>query len=161
MNEQMADALHWDIYRRGIDLFNCGEYFEAHEVWEELWNLSTGRQYDFIQGLIQAAVALVHYQRENPRGMANLQRSFHRKLDGIPNAFMSLNVGRFLADMDAFLDPVTKLEPLPGKGEVRMERGNAPRIRLENDRPTVPSSPSPVSQHSSMPPDDRVIAPGR
>ena len=133
MSEQTVDPSHWELFQRGIDLFNRGEFFEAHEVWEELWHLSTGRQYDFIQGLIQTAVALVHYQRENPRGMLNLQQSFHRKLDGMPEWFMELNVRRFLASMDAFLDPVTRLDPLPGKGEVRMETEKAPKMRLGND----------------------------
>ena len=24
-------------YLRGVELFNRGDYFDAHEVWEELW----------------------------------------------------------------------------------------------------------------------------
>lgn len=130
MEQPSISPPHWELYQRGIDLFNRGEFFEAHEVWEELWHLSAGRQFDFIQGLIQAAVALVHYQRENPRGMQSLQRSFHKKLDGMPERFMGLDVRQFLAEMDAFLNPVTKLDPLPGRGEVRMERGKAPKIVL-------------------------------
>lgn len=133
MEQQPVSQPHWAMYQRGIELFNRGEFFEAHEAWEELWHLSHGQQYDFIQGLIQAAVALVHYQRSNPRGMASLHQSFHRKLDGVPSPFMRLDVRRFLADMDAFLDPITRMDPLPAKGQVRLERDRAPKIQLEGE----------------------------
>lgn len=133
MDQPTVSPEHWRLYLRGVDLFNRGEFFEAHEVWEELWHLSSGLQFEFIQGLIQAAVALVHYQRENPRGMFSLQQSFHKKLDGMPAQFMGLDVRQFLAGMDAFLDPITTLDPLPGRGEIRMERGKAPKIAINDE----------------------------
>ncbi|HMC90499.1 MAG TPA: DUF309 domain-containing protein, partial [Gemmataceae bacterium] len=39
------DARDWQTaraYLRGVDLFNHGFYWEAHEAWEELW-LACGR----------------------------------------------------------------------------------------------------------------------
>ncbi|MGE0666485.1 MAG: DUF309 domain-containing protein [Sphingomonadales bacterium] len=43
-------------YLRGIDLFNAGYYWEAHEAWEGLWNVS-GRA-GAIALLLQALIAL-------------------------------------------------------------------------------------------------------
>lgn len=46
-------------YLWGIDLFNCGYYWEAHESWERVW-LACGRQgeiADFLKGLIKLAAA--------------------------------------------------------------------------------------------------------
>jgi hypothetical protein len=46
-------------YLRGLDLFNHGYYWEAHEVWESLWH-ACGRQgatAGFLKGLIQLAAA--------------------------------------------------------------------------------------------------------
>src|SRR5207249_5173379 len=44
-------------YLRGLDLFNHGFYWEAHEVWEGLWHACgrAGRTADFPQGLIKLA----------------------------------------------------------------------------------------------------------
>jgi len=46
-------------FRRGIELFNRGEFFEAHEEMEEAMNLLEGDQsdWDFYLGLLRAAVA--------------------------------------------------------------------------------------------------------
>ncbi len=46
-------------YLFGIDLFNHGFYWEAHETWEQLWLEfgRSGRDADFIKGLIKLAAA--------------------------------------------------------------------------------------------------------
>lgn len=51
---------------RYLDLFACGQYFEAHEVLEELW---WQRHSDpFLQGLILFAAAFVKVGQNNRRG---------------------------------------------------------------------------------------------
>jgi predicted metal-dependent hydrolase len=60
-----------------IRLFNEERFFEAHEVLEELWLVSNGEQKTFYQGLIQCAVALAHWKKNNSRGANQVgQRSF-------------------------------------------------------------------------------------
>ncbi len=44
--------------RRGIELFNEGAYYEAHEVMEDAWRATPGDERVCYQGLIQVAVAL-------------------------------------------------------------------------------------------------------
>ena len=46
-------------YRRGVELFNRGEFFEAHEEMEEAMNLLDGDESDweFYLGVLRAAVA--------------------------------------------------------------------------------------------------------
>jgi uncharacterized protein len=47
-----------DPLARGTRLFDAGEFFEAHEVWEERWRVATDKaERDFLQGLIQVAAA--------------------------------------------------------------------------------------------------------
>lgn len=43
----------------GVDLFNAGFYWEAHEIWEGLWIAAgrTGTTADFLKGLIKLAAA--------------------------------------------------------------------------------------------------------
>jgi predicted metal-dependent hydrolase len=44
--------------KQGIELFNSGNFFEAHEVWESYWNTLQTPEKTQLQALIQSAVAL-------------------------------------------------------------------------------------------------------
>jgi len=65
-------------YVFGVDLFNHGYYWEAHEAWEALW-LAAGRQggvAQFLKALIKLAAAGVKAREGNPRGvMRHCQRA--------------------------------------------------------------------------------------
>jgi len=58
-------------YLYGVDLFNLGYYWEAHEAWEGLWHACgrTGPSGWFLKGLIKLAAAGVKAREENTRGM--------------------------------------------------------------------------------------------
>src|SRR2546426_10111337 len=109
------------LYYDGIELFNAREFFEAHEVWEDAWHMAYGLKHDFYQGLIQCAVALEHYRRSNPRGVVSLHKSYPPKFKNVPPVFMGLDVSRFLNDMELVLAPVLQADPLPEKGEIRLD----------------------------------------
>jgi hypothetical protein len=61
-------------YLHGIDLFNEGYYWEAHEVWEGLWHAAgrTGVTADLLKGLIQLTAAGVKVRQGVPAGVASL-----------------------------------------------------------------------------------------
>jgi predicted metal-dependent hydrolase len=64
------------LLAEGIDLFNRGEYWEAHEVWERDWLPDRkGPDSGFYKGLIQVAAGCLHYTRHNRRGAVNKWRS--------------------------------------------------------------------------------------
>src|SRR5947209_4391015 len=71
-------------YRRGTRLFNLGEVYEAHEVWEDVWRESAGLEKKFLQGLIQAAVALHHHSTGNVVGAGSLMARGLRNLEECP-----------------------------------------------------------------------------
>ncbi len=86
-------------YLAGILLFNRGDFFEAHEVWEDVWTEATGDAHRFYQGLIQAAVGLLHFGNGNLRGAIKLyhsSRDYMREL----KIFLGLDVVDFWAQMD-------------------------------------------------------------
>lgn len=58
-------------YLFGIDLFNHGFYWEAHETWEQLWIACgrSGREADFLKGLIKLAAAGVKVREGRPIGV--------------------------------------------------------------------------------------------
>ncbi len=61
---------------KGIELFNAGRYWDAHEAWEEAWMPDRrGPDSGFFKGLIQVAAGCLHYGRHNRRGALNKWRS--------------------------------------------------------------------------------------
>ena len=70
----------------GACLFDRGEFFEAHEVWEERWKVTTSAtERAFLQGLIQVAAAfhkLVVMKSEDAAG--RLLAKGLAKLDACP-----------------------------------------------------------------------------
>ena len=87
-------------YREGLRLFNEEDFFECHEVFEELWSESKGDDKRFLQGMIQAAVALFHFGNENFGGAKKLYNSAHEKLKLLGDEYMGISLGRFLADFE-------------------------------------------------------------
>jgi len=58
------------LFLRGIELFNGGEYYDCHEVFEEIWRSTTPEPKDLFQGLIQVAVGLYHFHGRGNREVA-------------------------------------------------------------------------------------------
>lgn len=61
-------------YLWGVDLYNQGFLWEAHEAWEGLWHASKGDRIQalFLQALIQCAAAWLKISMEQPRGVERL-----------------------------------------------------------------------------------------
>jgi hypothetical protein len=86
-------------YLAGIVLFNRGDYFEAHEVWEDLWMEPAGPDKPFYQGLIQAAVGLCHFCNGNVRGALKLYHSSRDYLSRYGPAHLGLDLAAFAEQM--------------------------------------------------------------
>ncbi len=69
--------------RRAVELFNGGEFWEAHEALEAIWrSVPDEHEALVIQGLIQAAAALWHQQRGNQHGVTVVGEAALDKLKG-------------------------------------------------------------------------------
>jgi hypothetical protein len=78
---------------RGIDHFNAGRYFQAHEAWEEAWHAAPEDERDFWQGITQVAVGLTHRLRGNPHGAATLLKRGARRLSAYPDRYKGIAAG--------------------------------------------------------------------
>jgi uncharacterized protein len=94
-------------YLKGIAYFNACEFFEAHEVWEDLWKDYSGELRLFYKGLIQAAVALHHFGNGNIRGARKVYLSSHGYIEKYGSRCAGIDVERFLAEMKACFSEVT------------------------------------------------------
>lgn len=79
----------------GVALFNAGQFFECHEVLEELWLASNGDERTLLPALIQAAAALHHWQNGNTKGAASIDARARRKLESLPPHLMRLDTHDF------------------------------------------------------------------
>jgi uncharacterized protein len=68
-------------FEQGRAAFNRGEYFLAHELWEEVWREAGNVQERlFVQGLIQIAAGLHHLQKHRTGPAVGLLRKGLEKL---------------------------------------------------------------------------------
>src|SRR3954464_1839248 len=93
-------------YLAGIEHFNKCDFFEAHEVWEELWADTQGEPRRFYQGLIQAAVCLHHFGNGNIRGAKKLYHSSRAYLEEYRPLRLGLDLENLLREFEACLQEV-------------------------------------------------------
>jgi predicted metal-dependent hydrolase len=82
----------------GIDLFNREEFFECHEVLEEIWTPERGPRRKFLQALIHFAVAFYHDQQRNPVGARRQLRKGLRKISEYLPEYEGVDTGRLHGD---------------------------------------------------------------
>ncbi len=107
-------------YLRGIDLFNHGYYWEAHEAWEGLWHACgrSGTTANFLKALIKLAAAGVKARQGLPRGVErHAQRAAEllHTLDRLQ--FMGMDVRR-LAE---WAEAIAERPPAPGDPRLAVE----------------------------------------
>ncbi len=136
----MQETTYDPRYVEGVNFFNDCEYFEAHEVWEDLWTEYQGPSRRFYQGLIQVAVCLHHFGNGNTRGAKKLFHSSTKYLSEYADQFEGIDLAKLRTELEACcaellasdeeypkseidpeLIPEIHLDPLPEGQEARAE----------------------------------------
>lgn len=125
----MARALHpvlAPVERRrllleGVDHFNGGRFFEAHESWEEIWRSTTPEPRELWRGLIQVAVGLYHFRgRGRPAPARRVLARGLRRVEGFPQGTEGLDLDGLRAAAREWEDWLAEAEgpppPLPRLG---------------------------------------------
>ncbi|MCU0454002.1 MAG: DUF309 domain-containing protein [Bacteroidetes bacterium] len=116
----------WDErFEAGIRHFNREEFFEAHEVWEDLWHEVRDADRSLLQALIQVAAGFYHHQCDNPRGTASQLRKAGEKLTLYPVVHRGIQVGTLLAGVRAWIGERGEAGPTLG-------RTSYPRITIDS-----------------------------
>ena len=119
------DALP-QAFRQGIDEFNRGYFFEAHDLWEELWREMSGPRAQFYQGLIQVAVGFYHLGNRNPRGARSQLARGLAKLEAFRPVYEGIDVEAFSREIRPWLDRLQRAEA----GELPPDPAQRPRIHV-------------------------------
>jgi uncharacterized protein len=117
-------------FQRGISHFNAQEFFEAHEVWEEIWLVEAEPEKTFLQGIIQIAAAFHHYCRGNTDGTESLLAAGIVKLSRFPSNHRGLAIEELRSAAKHWARGV-------GNGE-RLRRSEIPQLGLSAARSTSP-----------------------
>lgn len=96
----MDDGDAQTLFDRGIDLFNRQEFFECHEVFEELWTFSQQPDRWFLQALIHFAVGFYHAGRSNPTGATRQLRKGLRKIQGYLPQWDGVQTGKIAHEVE-------------------------------------------------------------
>lgn len=125
LNQQGVDPRYAGFF----EYFNRQEYFDAHEILEDLWLEERGPNYAFHKGLIQLAGAFVHLQKGRLRPAAALFRLSDANLAQYPAVHDKLNtrsVRELIQEWIGSLETASyATNPWPDKP--------APRLSLEGD----------------------------
>ena len=111
-------------HRLGIEHFNGGRFFPAHEAWETAWKQARGTDdEEFFKGLSQLGAGYTHLMRGNRHGAFTLLRRGAGRVERYPVGHRGIDTeaiaGRARADADAVergdleLGEAARLDPLP------------------------------------------------
>ncbi|MDX1518761.1 MAG: DUF309 domain-containing protein [Gammaproteobacteria bacterium] len=110
------DASQWqncEEYLYGIDLFNHGYWWEAHEALESVW-VAAGRTTEtgqFLQGLIQISVAQLKDHQGFSDVCVRMARDGLDKMKWIQGHYLGIDVPRFREEVESYIS-TAKRKPL-------------------------------------------------
>jgi predicted metal-dependent hydrolase len=105
-------------HRLGIEHFNAGRFFPAHEAWETAWKQAKRTpDEEFFKGLSQLGAGYVHYRRGNPHGTHTLMRRALSRIGPHRPAHGGIDLVRLVEAVEAHAAAVEAAdrngEPLP------------------------------------------------
>ena len=99
----MSDAHDYSLsqerrdYLAGIERFNEGDFFEAHETWEDCWNGTLDRRRErFYRAVIRGAVTLHLLRQGRAVGCRQVFVDCVNTFRGLPDVFMGLDIPRHI-----------------------------------------------------------------
>lgn len=116
------------LFEKGRLAFNAGEYYDAHEYWEELWSEYQLSDRIFIQGLIQMAVGYFHLTNDNLRGARSLFAKALPKLEQAPANQRDMNVDELRSGIRMTMEEVGRIEACAD-----FNWNHVPKIRINKD----------------------------
>ncbi|MCB9932121.1 MAG: DUF309 domain-containing protein [Planctomycetes bacterium] len=125
MAEDLLNLPDSVLWQRALSLYAAHDWFMVHEVLEVLWKRCTGRDAEFYQAFLQAAVSLYHYANANFSGARQLAKSAISRLADLPAKYHGVDVKDYLRQYEALVAPV-----LMNAGDLKpLRASDAPAIR--------------------------------
>jgi predicted metal-dependent hydrolase len=116
------------LLQLGIDLYNAGHFWNAHEAWEQVWMDCDGALRAFYQGLIQVTAAFVHVTRNEYPGAMRLLDAGIEKLERYPATYLGVRLGPLLEGARACR---SRLQHLGERRIADFDRALIPKIETQ------------------------------
>jgi uncharacterized protein len=119
-------------FQRGLEAYREGLYYEAHELWEEIWEDEDDDDHRrFLQALIQVTSALHKFLNDvEPRGSLRLIDRALLKLEGLPDMYGGVALGAF---RDGAARCRTEIDRLLAQGMHTLDPGLIPPLSRIGD----------------------------
>lgn len=93
-------------FRKGLAEFNSRDFFEAHEVWEDLWHEYRETDRTFLQALIQIAAGLYHLDCGNVPGARSQISKGLKKLEQYRPSHKGVDVQALAGDVESCMGTI-------------------------------------------------------
>lgn len=93
----------------GLRLINAGEYFEAHEAFEDAWNAEKGKVRDLYRGILQIAVVYLHITRGNYEGAIKVYSRSQKWLKDWPTICRGIQVDELRRNAELAINEAERL----------------------------------------------------
>lgn len=104
MNAGFHEAL-----KKGVELFNRQEFYEAHEAWEAGWLDELSDDRVLLQGLIQVAAGFYKLQVGQPVGTVKLLDNGLQKLRRFGEGAHGVDLTPLLPEVEAWLEEARRM----------------------------------------------------
>lgn len=111
-NEQLAISCHQPLSTlavHGLQLFNFGEYFEAHEVLEEAWNQDNTPAREMYRAILQIAVAYLQIERGNYQGAVKMFLRVRQWMQPLPDTCRGVDIAQLRQDSQKVYEQLISL----------------------------------------------------
>ena len=111
MNEEEKKE---QLFFEGLQAYEEKDFFEAHELWEELWSEYYLDDKTFIQGLIQLAVSFVHLGNGNLNGAKSLMKKSGDKFSSYSGLHRGINIDKLKQQIVIIINEYEQLLTVEG-----------------------------------------------
>ncbi len=94
---------------KGMELFNAGEYWLAHEALEEAWKEENGTIRELYRAILQTAVVYLHVTRANYNGAIKVYERVQKWITPWPDICRGIEIGRLHRDLELVIAEVRRL----------------------------------------------------
>lgn len=89
------------LFKKGLKKYIEGEFYLAHEFWEDLWHYKQLRDRIFVQGLIQLSASFFKIQCGNLNGAKSLLEKSINKFNNYSGIHRNIDVDRLKSELIA------------------------------------------------------------
>jgi predicted metal-dependent hydrolase len=94
---------------RGLEEFNRGEYFQAHETLEEAWKLEPNVGRELYRAILQVAVTYLQIERGNYRGAMKMSLRLRQWIDPLPDHCRGVDIAALRSDVAVVHEELSRI----------------------------------------------------